>query len=99
MPRFNYVIGLEEDVPTGMAVLATEVGRVGEQFDALSRIFQESPESTYTSDTVFINGQLTFVFQVPRRWVPRLRELGWEPADLDVQPEGTVPNESDISDA
>lgn len=97
IPRFDHVIALEEDIPSGMAALATEMVRVGEQFDALAQIFDECEEGSYNTGASFIEGHLTFVFQIPRKYVKRLRELGWCAEDLDVPAEGTVeePDESD----
>jgi hypothetical protein len=99
VPRFDHAIGNEEDVPSGMAAIASEMERVAEQFDTLAHIFEECSEASYSPQTFFINGHLTFVFQVPRRMVQRLRELGWSAGDLDVEPEGTVPSETEFSDA
>ena len=98
VPGFASVIALEEDVATGMSALATEMERVAEQFDGLARIFEDCSDATYSPHTTFIDGHLTFVFQVPRSWVRRLRELGWSPDDLEVEAEGTMPSESEISD-
>jgi hypothetical protein len=99
IPRFDYVIGLEEDVPSGLSALGTEMERVAEQFDNLSNVFEDCGDATYSSNVLFVNGHLTFEFQVPRHWLKRLRELGWDADDLDVGPEGTVPSKSDFSDA
>jgi len=98
VPRFDSIIDGEEDVPSGLAAMATEMERVAEQFDGLARIFEECPDASHTSGVVFVNGRLTFEFQVPRDRVKRLRELGWNAEDLAVQPEGTVPDHSDFSD-
>lgn len=99
VPRFDYVIGLEGDVPSGLASLATEMEHVAEQFDALASVFEECEDASYSPKVLFVNGHLTFEFQVPRNMVNRLRELGWSPEDLDVQPGGRVSTESDFSDA
>lgn len=98
VPRFDTVIDGEEDVPSGLAAMATEMERVAEQFDGLARIFEDCQDASYSSQVLFVNGHLTFEFQVPRDRVKRLRELGWSAEDLDVQPEGTVPDQSDFSD-
>jgi len=99
VPRFDNVIALEEDVPTGLSAIATQMERVAEQFDGLARVFEDCPDASYTPETCFINGQLTFVFQIPRNRVQRLRELGWSVEDLDIKGEGTVPSRPEISDA
>jgi hypothetical protein len=99
IPRFDYVIGLEEDTSSGLTAMAAEMERVADQFDNLAQVFEECPEATYSSSVLFCNGHLTFEFQIPRVWAKRLRELGWSSEDLDVEGEGTVPSESDFSDA
>lgn len=101
IPRFDSVIRRGGNAPSGLSALATEMERVAEQFDQLAHIFDECSDATYSPEVFFIDGRLTFVFQIPHRFVQQLRELGWRPEDLDVDhgPDGRVPDESDISDA
>ena len=99
VPRFDNVIALEEDVPTGLSAVATEMERVAEQFDGLARLFEDCSDASYAPETFFINGQLTFVFKIPRNWVQRLVELGWGAEELDIEGGGTVPSGPEISDA
>lgn len=99
VPRFGDTIAEEDDTPSGLSALGTQMEFVAEQFHSLAKIFFDCPEATYSPKTFFVNGQLTFVFQVPRRFVSRLRELGWSADDLDVEAEGTVTRESETSDA
>jgi hypothetical protein len=100
VPRFDEVIREEYRVEEGLESLAAQMEFVAEQFASLARVFAEFPDSSYSPETYFINGNLTFVFRVPRRVLPRLRAQGWEPDDLDVETGGRVSGDlEDTSDA
>jgi hypothetical protein len=79
IPRFSEIIELEEDAPSGMAAMAVEYQRIAERFDELAQLFDEYPEAKYCTDTLYVEGHLTFEFYVPRRCLNRLKQLGWTP--------------------
>lgn len=81
VPRFGDTIAECEDVPSGLSALAIKMQRVAENFDEVAQIFDECDEATYCGQTCYVDGLLTFEFYVPRRFLPRLRELGWEPEE------------------
>lgn len=84
LPNFAQVKREDPNRSLGMSTLASMFQGISERFDVLAEIFGECSRAGYSPDSYFVNGCLTFVFQVPRRYLPRLLEEGWSEDEVDV---------------
>lgn len=78
---------LRRDYPNtshSMSALASMFQETSERFDVLAEIFGECDRAGYAPANLFVDGCLTLLFHVPRRYLPRLLEEGWSQDELDV---------------
>lgn len=84
LPNFTREIRDTDDPSSGMASLASIFQGISDRFEILSEIFAECGRAGYSPDSHFIDGCLTFIFHVPRRFVPRLLDEGWSENEVDL---------------
>jgi hypothetical protein len=84
LPNFAQAKRENSASSSSMLALASMFQETSERFDVLAEIFGECGRAGYSPDSYFIHGSLTFVFQVPRRYLPRLLEEGWGQDEVDV---------------
>lgn len=84
LPNFAQVKRDNSDAASGLTDLASMFQGIADRFDVLAEIFGECARAGYSPDSYFVNGCLTFVFQVPRRYLPQLLEQGWSEDEVDV---------------
>lgn len=85
VPNVSEVLRGCSDVPSGISHAAVAMQHVAERFDDLALLFEECPEAKMISGTHFIDGHYTIVFEIPRRYRHELLEMGWDPAEVDVE--------------
>jgi len=90
VPNATALLRAAPDEPTGMSSVAVAMQQVAERFDDLAIVFEECPEASYVPHMHILDGHLTFVFRVPRRYRDQLVRMGWTADDIDVRPEDVV---------
>lgn len=80
-PNVSVALQEHDDIAVGMSHVAVALQQVAEQFDDLAILFEDCPQATYKPGTHFIDGELVFIFEVPRRFLPTLLEMGFEPIE------------------
>lgn len=81
---FGEMLREADDAGAGFSAIAIEFQRTAERFDDLARLSDECPDMTWTPDGEFVDGRLTFAFEIPRHYKRDLIHMGWTEEEVDV---------------
>lgn len=77
-PNVSSTLDGHEDYMAGFVQLAAELQIVSELFEELGSIFDECEEADFQRGTHFVDGSVVFSFTLPRRYLSRVKEMGFE---------------------